>query len=131
MNKWIVKDWGFEAEVIDDESKHCRLGLEQGDKFHFAYEPPQDFCSRALTEIFTWCEVIRCGGNFTHRGAKEKYSMEIPCPCHCLPFRLTAIPIRDESGIFCRYPRRHTCGVCECYTLSRAQPGIHCHGLLR
>lgn len=42
MNKWIVKDWGFEAEVIDGESKHCRLGLEQGDKFHFAYEPPQD-----------------------------------------------------------------------------------------
>ena len=43
MNKWIVKDWDFEAEVIDDESKHCRLGLEQGDKFHFAYEPRKIF----------------------------------------------------------------------------------------
>ena len=99
MNKWIVKDWGFEAEVIDGESKHCRLGLEQRDKFHFAYEPPQDFCSRALTEIFTWCEVIRCGGNFTHRGAKEKYEMDIPCADHCISFHLKAYPInRDENG---------------------------------
>ena len=72
MNKWIIEDWGFDVEIIDGEAKHCRLGLEKGDKFHFAYGTPQNFCPCALAEIFTWCEVIRFGGNFTYRGAKEK-----------------------------------------------------------
>ena len=96
MNKWIVEDWAFEVEVIGGEAKNCRLGLEKGDKFHFEYETPQNFCPRALTEIFTWCEVIRCGGDFTHRGSEEKYKMEIPCPCNCLRFSLTAIPINRK-----------------------------------
>jgi len=42
---------------------------------------------------------IRCGGDFTHRGCKEKYVMDMPCPCHCLELRLTARPInRDKHG---------------------------------
>jgi uncharacterized repeat protein (TIGR04076 family) len=99
MNKWIVEDWAFDVEVIGGEACNCRLGLEKGDVFHFEYETPQGFCPRALTEIFTWCEVVRCGGNFTYRGAKEEYQMEIPCPCHRLRFRLTAVPInRDKNG---------------------------------
>lgn len=99
MNKWIVEDWAFEVEVIDGEAKNCRLGLEKGDTFHFEYETPQNFCPRAFIEMFSWCEVIRCGGDFTYRGSKEKYQMEFPCPCHCLQFRLCARPInRDKDG---------------------------------
>ena len=60
---------------------------------------PQNFCPRALNEIFTWCEVIRCGGDFTYRGSSKKYEIDLPCPCYCLQFRLTAIPInRDANG---------------------------------
>ena len=30
---------------------------------------------------------------------KDKYKIEIPCPCHCLQFCLTAVPInRDQNG---------------------------------
>ena len=98
MNKWIVEDWAFDVEVIEGEADNCRLGLERGDTFHFEYETPQGFCPRVISEIFTWCEVIRCGGNFTYRGSKEKYRIEIPCPCQCIRFCLTAIPInRDEN----------------------------------
>ena len=99
MIKWIFEDWVFTVVVVDGYAKNCRLGLETGDTFCFEYETPQGFCPRALSEIFTWCEVIRCGGDFTYRGAKQKYVMEIPCPCHCLQFRLTATPInRDVEG---------------------------------
>lgn len=85
--------------VIDGEAKNCRLGLEKGDVFYFEYETPKSFCPRAMTEIFTLREVIRCGGDFTYRGTKEKYRIELSCPCHCLRFCLTAVPInRDENG---------------------------------
>ena len=66
MKKWIFEDWAFDVEVIEGEAKNCRLGLEKGDVFHFEYETPQGFCPRAMAEIFTWCEVIRCGGDFTY-----------------------------------------------------------------
>lgn len=99
MNKWVVEDWAFVVEVIDGDAKNCRLGLEKGDVFHFEYETPQGFCPRAMAEIFTWCEVIRCGGDFTYRGAQDKYRIELSCPCHCLRFCLTAVPInRDGNG---------------------------------
>lgn len=99
MNKWIIEDWSFGIEVIDGEAKNCRLGLEKGDRFHFQYETPQGFCPRAIMDIYPLCEVIRCGGDFTYRGAKEKDRIELPCPCHCVRFRLTAFPInRNESG---------------------------------
>lgn len=48
MNKQIVEDWSFDADVIDGEAKQCRLGLEKGDQFHFEYETPQNFCPRAF-----------------------------------------------------------------------------------
>ena len=95
MNKWIAEDWAFEIEVIDGTARNCRLGLEKGDKFFFEYETPMGFCPKALIEIFTLCEVIRCGGDFTYRGAEEKYNIELPCPCHCLQFRLCAKPINE------------------------------------
>ena len=99
MNKWIIEDWAFDVEVICGEAKNCRLGLEKGDLFHFEYETPQGFCPRAMAEIYTWCEVVRCGGDFTYRGAKDKYKIEIHCQCHCLQFCLTAVPInRYKNG---------------------------------
>jgi len=99
MKKWIVEDWEFELTVINGEAKNCRLGLEKGDKFIFQYECPANLCPRVMTELFTWCEVIRCGGDFTHRGNTEKYEMNIKCPCQCIEFHLLAKPInRDENS---------------------------------
>ena len=99
MKRWVVEDWEFELTVIDGEAGNCRLGLEKGDKCVFSYECPAGMCPRVMTELFTWCEVIRCGGDFTHRGEKEKYEMDLHCPCRCILFHLKAIPInRDENG---------------------------------
>jgi len=92
MRKWIVEDWTFEVTVTQGEAQNCRLGLETGDRFIFQYETPASFCPRAMIELFTWCEVIRCGGNFTHRGCPEPYEMDLPCPCHCIQLHLKAIP---------------------------------------
>jgi len=92
MNKWINEDWIFEVTVIEGEAKDCRIGLEKGDKVTFEYATPADFCPRAMADIHTWCEVIRCGGDFTYRGSSEKYEMKISCPCNCIRFLLKAIP---------------------------------------
>lgn len=99
MKKWMAEDWAFENDITEGTSEHCRLGMEQGDKFCFQYGCPEGFCPRAMTEIFTWCEVIRCGGDFIHRGYGEPYKMTLWCPCHCIQFQLTAIPInRGPDG---------------------------------
>ena len=101
MRKWMAEDWAFEVTVVHGEAENCRIGMEEGDIFRFQYGCPADFCPRAMIEIFTWCEVIRCGGDFTYRGCKEKYEMEMECPCRSLTFRLRAIPInRDENGVY-------------------------------
>ena len=102
MNKWIAEDWEFELTVIEGEARHCRSGLEKGDKFVFQYECPAGLCPRIMVELFTWCEVIRCGGDFTHRGRdNEKFAMDISCPLKGIKFHLRANPInRDENGEF-------------------------------
>ena len=102
MNKWIVEDWEFEITVTEGKAEQCRSGLEKGDKFTFQYEFPANFCPRALIELFTWCEVIRCGGDFTHRGYdNEKYKMDMHCPCQCIKFSLAARQInRNENGVY-------------------------------
>ena len=99
MNKWIKEEWSFRVEVTDGYAKDCRLGLEKGDFFSFEYETPQGFCPRAISEIYTYCEIIRCGGNFTYRGSKEKYSIDVSCPCNCIKFRLLAVP--KETSFVC------------------------------
>ena len=74
-------------------------GLEKGDKFTFTYECPAGMCPRVMEQVYTWCEVIRCGGDFTYRGSKEKYGMNLVCPCKSIHFHLKATPInRDENG---------------------------------
>lgn len=93
MKKWIMEDWAFCVETIEGKAEQCRLGIETGDEFRFEYGCPENFCPRAMIEVYTWCEVIRCGGDFISRGSQEKYAMDFSCPCHCLRFRLTAIPI--------------------------------------
>jgi len=99
MNKWVVEDWEFELTVIEGNAANCRLGFEKGDKFVFTYECPQGMCPRAMMELYTWCEVIRCGGDFTYRGFQDKYEMTMPCPCKSITFRLKANPInRDKNG---------------------------------
>lgn len=99
MKKWVVEDWAFELTATDGKAEHCRLGIEKGDKFVFSYECPAGICPRVMVELFTWCEVIRCGGDFTYRGAKEKYELDMSCPCRSIRFHLKAIPInRDENG---------------------------------
>ena len=98
MKKWIAEDWEFEVTVTRGDARSCRLGLETGDRFVFQYGCPADFCPRAMAEIHTWCEVIRCGGDFTHRGSKEALALDIPCPCHCLDFHLQAKPIHREAS---------------------------------
>ena len=99
MKKWCVEDWEFELTVVKGKAGHCRLGLETGDKFVFSYECPAGICPRVMMEMYTWCEVIRCGGDFTYRGESKKYEMVRPCPCGCITFHLKAVPInRDENG---------------------------------
>ena len=103
------EDWEFEIAVTDGEAHDCRLGIEMGDTFIFQYGSPDGICPRIMAEAFVWCEVVRCGGDFTHRGTSEKYAMELRCPCGSIGYRLTAHPInRDENGVYigkCERPR--------------------------
>ena len=99
MQKWCTEDWQFELTVIKGKAEHCRLGLEKGDKFVFSYGCPAEMCPKTMMTIYTLCEVIRCGGDFTYRGEKERYEINIPCADGCIQFHLKAIPInRDENG---------------------------------
>ena len=99
MRKWVTEDWEFELTVVEGSAANCRLGIEKGDRFVFSYECPAGMCPRVMIELFAWCEVIRCGGDFTYRGMKEKYALELKCPCGSIGFRLKAYPInRDENG---------------------------------
>jgi len=103
MKKWIVEDWEFELTATDGKAGHCRLGLEKGDKFVFQYECPAGMCSKAMTQVYTWCEVIRCGGDFTYRGCKDKFEIDMPCPDHCINFRLKAYPVIRSKNKFTVY----------------------------
>lgn len=99
MRKWVVEDWEFELVAVEGKARDCRLGIEKGDRFVFSYECPAGMCPRVMIELFTWCEVMRCGGDFTYRGMKEKYEMDMTCPCGSIRFRLKAAAInRDENG---------------------------------
>jgi len=101
MKKWMAEDWEFELAVTEGKAGHCRLGLEKGDKFVFQYECPAGMCPKTMIQLYTWCEVIRCGGDFTYRGIKEKYEMDLSCADGCIQFHLIAKPInRDENGVY-------------------------------
>ena len=101
MKKWMAEDWEFELTVAKGSAGNCRLGFETGDTFVFQYECPAGFCPRAMIELYTWCEVIRCGGDFTKRGTEKPYEMDLECPCRSITFHLAAKPInRDANGVY-------------------------------
>lgn len=93
MQKWCTEDWQFELTAIEGNAGHCRLELEKGDKFVFSYECPAGMCPKTMIKVYTWCEVIRCGGDFTYRGEKEKYEMNIPCADGLYSFILKQFPL--------------------------------------
>jgi len=90
MRPWIEEDWEFTLTVINGAAEHCRIGLEKGDAFTFMYATPGDFCPKTMHLVYTLCEVIRCGGDFTHRGSADPYSIDFSCADGALQFRLTA-----------------------------------------
>ena len=99
MKKRVTEDWQFELTATEGSARSCRLGIERGDRFVFSYGRPEGICPMAMMEVFTGCEVIRCGGDFTFRGEKERYQMDLTCPCASIRFRLKAAPIhRDGEG---------------------------------
>ncbi|MBS6833380.1 MAG: hypothetical protein KH216_11285 [Clostridiales bacterium] len=99
MRKWCIEDWQFELTATAGQAGHCRLGLEKRDTFVFSYACPDGMCPKTMSNVYTWCEVIRCGGDFTYRGEKEKYEMDLPCADGCIQFHLKATPInRDKNG---------------------------------
>lgn len=81
MRKWVTEDWQFELTATEGSARSCRLGIERGNRFVFSYGCPEGICPRVMMEVLTWCEVIRCGGDFTCRGEKERYQMDLTCPC--------------------------------------------------
>jgi hypothetical protein len=37
-------------------------------------------CPKTMIKVYTWCEVIRCGGDFTYRGENGKPLPNAPRP---------------------------------------------------
>lgn len=97
MHPWIHEDWEFTLTVVRGCAKDCRIGLEAGDTFTFQYALPCGLCPKTVPQIHTLCEIIRCGGSFTHRGSTDPFSIEFPCTdgmitCQLTARRLTACP---------------------------------------
>lgn len=40
--------------------------------------------------LHTLCEIIRCGGDFTHRGSDKSYEIDFPCADGTIRFHLAA-----------------------------------------
>ncbi|MBQ8556505.1 MAG: TIGR04076 family protein [Clostridia bacterium] len=90
MQPWIKEDWVFTITVVKGEHQHCRLGFEAGDEFTCCYAVPTGFCPKAMPVLHTLCEIIRCGGDFTHRGSPLPHEIDFPCPDGAIIFRLRA-----------------------------------------
>ena len=90
MRKWIVEDWQFTITVTGGKAEDCRLGFEKGDEFHCEYAVPSGFCPKTMPMLHTLCEIIRCGGNFTHRGSDKPYEIDFPCADGAIRFHLAA-----------------------------------------
>lgn len=90
MHPWIREDWEFTLAVLHGEARSCRIGLEAGDAFTFQYALPAGLCPKTVLQLHTLCEIVRCGGDFTHRGSPDPYSIEFPCADGVLAFQLTA-----------------------------------------
>lgn len=51
-------------KAVNGRAESCRISLEAGEGFRFEYATPEDFRPRAMPEICTLCETVRCGGDF-------------------------------------------------------------------
>lgn len=89
MHKWIVEDWQFTITVTSGKADDCRLGFESGDTFQCEYAVPTDFCPKTMPVLHTLCEIVRCGGDFTHRGSDNPYEIDFPCADGMITFHLT------------------------------------------
>lgn len=90
MRKWIVEDWQFTITVKKGRAEECRLGFEAGDEFVCEYAVPAGFCPKTMPVLHTLCEVIRNGGDFTHRGSDAPCEIDFPCADGAICFHLTA-----------------------------------------
>ena len=90
MKKWMVEDWDFTISVKSGEASHCRMGLETGDIFRCQYEVPAGFCPKTMPVLYTLCEIVRCGGNYTGRGSQKEYEIDFPCADGEILFHLEA-----------------------------------------
>ena len=90
MKPWIHEDWEFTLTVLHGRACDCRIGLEAGDSFTFRYALPEGLCPKSVPQLHTLCEIIRYGGDFTHRGSPDPYLIDFPCADGMVTFRLTA-----------------------------------------
>lgn len=90
MQPWIQEDWEFTLTVIRGQAECCRIGLEAGDSFTFRYALSGGMCPKTAFLLHTLCEIIRCGGDFTHRGSPDPHSIDFSCADGAVTFRLTA-----------------------------------------
>ncbi len=90
MHRWIAEDWQFTISVIKGNAEDCRLGFETGDEFQCEYAVPTGFCPKTMPVLHTLCEIIRNGGDFTHRGSAQPYEIDFPCADGAVTFHLTA-----------------------------------------
>ena len=90
MHKWITEDWQFTITVQSGRAENCRLGFETGDEFTCEYAVPAGFCPKTMSVLHTLCEIIRCGGDFTHRGSDKPFEIDFPCADGALLFHLAA-----------------------------------------
>ena len=88
MRPWLREDWEFTLTVLQGEARQCRIGLETGDEFTFHYALPAGICPKTVPHLHTLCEIIRCGGDFTHRGSPDMYRIDFPCADGVIRFRL-------------------------------------------
>ncbi len=90
MRQWMIEDWLFTITVTDGKADACRLGFETGDQFLCKYAVPTGFCPKTMPIVHMLCEIIRCGGDFTHRGSNKPYEIDFPCVDGMITFHLTA-----------------------------------------
>lgn len=88
MKPWIEEDWEFTLTVT--EAAPCRIGLEKGDRFTFTYATAAGMCPKTMGTLHTLCEIIRCGGDFTHRGSPLPDEIDFPCADGAVVFHLAA-----------------------------------------
>ena len=86
MRPWIKEDWTFVLTV--EKAGPCRLGLEAGDIFRFAYGCPGDFCPKTIAALHTLCEVARSGGDYTRLGSRSSDEIQFCCADGVVHFRL-------------------------------------------